>query len=464
MMLMIAGSAFATIELRTLIRDIEIGDDDARAGDISMVMISNEFAGVTSGDTIYIRLRLNSGVVLSDTVVDLTQNGGVPALLPVKLENSGTGATLQAPADAIRIVRWRAGEDQIWLEITDDAADWVVVGGVAGPPSTDHPVTWRIGQTQTESNDTFSTAFGAGEANLAAQERLDSSAFDAPLLVDLTNSSLQPAPAPPSMSLLIFDPVAFGGNVSGVQTSASTGGINTGSIQLILFSQDNVIGRAVGVSNKRWISHVPMVNGNFSARLILANGNFIAADVTLVAHDVDGNVLEQAAVNVPGLNYLFAELDELFQSNDVSHIQILGPETTKATLELRANGSPSVPIVETDGGLRGWTFYPNSGGQGFDAIAAINLGSANATVTATFLEPDGTPFHVEQLFTGDDLPPLAKAMAVLDGVIDTAKSKLSDPDSSYAVRFSSSQPIGVVQLRGKPGAGNSFYPISPIVP
>jgi hypothetical protein len=73
-------------------------------------------------EPVYIRLRLDHDATLCKTLVwsnslnpiDRTE---LPIFLPMSFEESTLVDAIAAPAETVSIVRWKAGENEIWIRI-----------------------------------------------------------------------------------------------------------------------------------------------------------------------------------------------------------------------------------------------------------------------------------------------------------------------------------------------------------
>jgi hypothetical protein len=249
-----AGSmVFATVDLRTTIRDVYVEGTCEEAGIITFSVTGNDFPTATTTEPVYIRLRLDHAAVLCKTLVwqnianpnDLTE---LPIYLPIEFEESLAGDTLAAPANTVSIVRWKRGEAEIWLLVQNPTGVWIENGGALDPPTANRRVRWTVGLTARSSWNNSSPAFAMSEANLpsATRDLLGLTTLEAVstlICVDLSGSNLQPLPEPETVSMLNFDPISFDSSTLGVETANSAAGIFIGPQVQTSYSGDTRIAR-----------------------------------------------------------------------------------------------------------------------------------------------------------------------------------------------------------------------------
>lgn len=250
-----AGSmVFATVDLRTTIRDVYVEGSCEEAGIITFSVNGDDFPTATTTEPVYIRLRLDHAAVLCKTLVwqnianpnDLTET---PIYLPINFEELLAGDSISAPENTVSIVRWKRGEPEIWLRVQNPTNTWILSGGVNVPPTANRRVRWTIGLTARTSWNENNLRFPI-EANLPAATRnigaIAYSELDAVttlICVDLTGSNLEPLPAPAEQSILNFDPISFDSTTTGVDTATSPTGIFIGSQVQTSYSGDTRIAR-----------------------------------------------------------------------------------------------------------------------------------------------------------------------------------------------------------------------------
>lgn len=169
---LLACSLFAGLDYDTTIRHVEYQRTHQRAGNIRWVVHNDNLATATAEQPIYINLALEAGAVLAETLVE---QSGAPAVaspinLPLQLDGQ-PGVTVAAQADAMRIVRWVAGENSVWLEMRQSSNAWLTNGGDTFGPSFDNVVYFTIGLSARESDQLHMLG---SNANLPFATRLSS--------------------------------------------------------------------------------------------------------------------------------------------------------------------------------------------------------------------------------------------------------------------------------------------------
>ncbi|CAM2008134.1 hypothetical protein [Acanthopleuribacter pedis] len=280
-----AGSmVFADVDLSTTIRDVYIRGTCEQAGVINMTVDGDDFADASSTTPVYIRLRLDHGGLLCRTLVWDHPNNPVTftrseIYVPMRLEE-GEGNFLDSLAvnpDALAIVRWKAGEPEIWLRVTQSSSTWIEDNApqTSNAPNPDRRVSWSIGISASRSSLDNQELFLGGTANagspparraslpFAMREDLYATsvingwdpttsdpasleideAVSTLLCVDLSSSNLEALPAPQEDSALNFDPISFDDQTRNVETGASFTNITLGQLTSVAFSDDRIIAR-----------------------------------------------------------------------------------------------------------------------------------------------------------------------------------------------------------------------------
>ena len=248
------SALFATIDLNITIRDVYVDGTCEETGIITMVAEADEFQDASTQEPVYIRLRLDHGAKLCKTLVwsnsanagNLTFN---PIFLPIRFDSFQLGDTVAALPETISIVRWKRGEDEIWLRVQTPTETWIGVGAGTIAPTTEKRCAWTVGITARTSWGVNSPDFAIGRANLPSATRdvtdlTTTGAVSTLICVDLTDSNLEPRPAPQEQSVLNFDPVAFDfGDSSNVETASTANQIIQVPQAGISFSDDRTIAR-----------------------------------------------------------------------------------------------------------------------------------------------------------------------------------------------------------------------------
>lgn len=261
---------FADVDMRTTVRDVYIDGSCEQAGSIVFVMNANDFANASTSEPVYIRITFDKGAKLCKTLVwhadenatDLTYD---PIYLPISFQNSDANTTVTAPARAISVVRWKEGENQIWLRIQSASDSWVGLGAGTQAPDDDNRLSWGLGfsaRTYWEQNNLL---FANQDANLPATTRFDGDdpaltagdvgqedAVSTLLCVDLTDSNLEASPFnPETQTILNFNLISFDRTTFGVFEDPDTATVvNQGQIQIgqviePSFSADNPVAKGI---------------------------------------------------------------------------------------------------------------------------------------------------------------------------------------------------------------------------
>lgn len=450
------SSAFATLDIRTTINPMQIGGSAERAGFLFFRMIRDDFPNATSSNPVYVRLRLDKNAALTETLVDVSASAiGHNPINVVVVVSSNSGSVINIPDESVVIARWRKGESSIWLKFSSSSSFWVTRDGVPGPPTISEPVDIILGQTVGESRNNHFSAFSENRANFPAPTRTNGIEVDTPLLIDLSQSNLQPAPAPDSLSLLRFDPLSLASNTQGVESSLDLP--TPGSLTFPSFSGDTEIGRGIGFRMDRWLFHVPRDSGGFESEFLFSNRGPGNVSVSLIAYDSDANIVAEPSLVVPGSNFSILTKHTLFGDLPVSHVQILGPDDCIAGISYKASGEPSLTAnaVESRKITSFWEYFPEMETFGFDGFALVNMGTAAAELTVSFLDATGNSLGEVALYEDQSFGPLSKKLLLLNDIAPQGTQPT-------LVRFNSSQALGVVALKGTlAGHGpRSLFPVT----
>ncbi len=234
------------VDLRTTIRDVAINNDNQPAGLINFHIDSDDFETASPQNPVYIRMRLDHGATLADSRV-VPGADHQPIYLPIATEYGPYDYDVAAPATAVSIVRWVAGEPSVWLKITAPTSTWLRNNqtGQLEAPNADAPAGFTLGLSAGRSISDNSDLFADGKANLpyATTKGTRHLPSDTQFNVDLTEGNLEPLPAPPMLSALNFDPIAFDSDTEGVEEELDSTDINLGQLEPIPFSDDRMIAR-----------------------------------------------------------------------------------------------------------------------------------------------------------------------------------------------------------------------------
>jgi hypothetical protein len=144
---------FANVDLRTNIQDIYYRGTCEEAGSITMSVNGDDFADATTQTPVFIRIRLDKGAKLCQTLVDFVGTDAFgnphvnnPIWLAMRLEGN-QNQTIIAPPETVSLCRWIRSEDALWLKIQSSSSQWI--NDVAGPvpPDINRRVAWTFGTT-----------------------------------------------------------------------------------------------------------------------------------------------------------------------------------------------------------------------------------------------------------------------------------------------------------------------------
>lgn len=179
------------------------------------------FPSASAANPVYIRAKLSNEARLCATRVDMSGSMNQPLYLALRVAVPGSGH-IQAPPDTLSIVRWKQGEDAIWLKLIHPSTEWATVNS---SPGTFSGVSFALGQTAEESEAWSQAAYLAGEANLPANTLNLSTMEPASTSsnVDLSSGGL--SEFTPDLWMLLK---AFTGS-AGVETASQTSAIQLGN-------------------------------------------------------------------------------------------------------------------------------------------------------------------------------------------------------------------------------------------
>jgi len=148
------GTCILSFPLRAdLIIESDINDIDHRgtqelAGVTRILVNGDDFAGASPENPIFIRLELQQGAVLAQTLVDQTSAIGeiaAPIYLTTEVRDTSGNSTQNVPTDTAAIVRWVNGERHIWIRVQRASSTWLSISNLSFPPNGSNPAVWTIG-------------------------------------------------------------------------------------------------------------------------------------------------------------------------------------------------------------------------------------------------------------------------------------------------------------------------------
>jgi hypothetical protein len=265
---------FATVDLRTNIQDIYYRGTCEEAGSITMSVRGDDFFEASTDTPVFIRIRLDKGGKLCQTLVDRNSatTTNVPIFLAMRYEGSSNNFIVSALPRTVSLIRWRKGEDQIWLRVQLATQYWLqnITSGLLQAPDSNNRVAFTFGQTARNTWTTNTGRYATGQANLPAntthpEEIIAVAAIEEHwavttlICVDVSSSILEAMPA--INSRLNFDTISYSGcsdtveplvcgagQTRGVFTASAPSGIVLGDQTLANFSGDDAIARGNPIS------------------------------------------------------------------------------------------------------------------------------------------------------------------------------------------------------------------------
>ena len=233
----------ANVHQMTTIADIDYRGTHELAGTISFSVDGNDFTSDPIHFPVYVRFRLESGVVLSETLVAPAPDPALhrPYYLAAFITDPPT-ATINMPPDAISLVRWKSGENEFWIRVNTPSDEWIDDSGVLQPPTWNKHVQFRIGISGAQSTAELAALYAVGKANRPSNGDVDGVPASTELWVDASSSILTLFPDPDSE--LAFYSLATDGQTVGVETDEHSFQIRMGDATSANLSGDDVIARA----------------------------------------------------------------------------------------------------------------------------------------------------------------------------------------------------------------------------
>ncbi|MCB9396674.1 MAG: hypothetical protein H6510_02545 [Acidobacteria bacterium] len=199
-------SALATVDINCNAQFVALDSGPQLAGPMTLTVDGDDFfeAGPTTPE--YIRITLQNGATLAQTLVDIQSapSNNQPIYLAMRLDNTQTDWTLTADPQAVSIVRWREGENQIYLKVTQQSNKWLFNGTQNQAPDYNNRVAFQFGVDARFSYQINAPLLAVQRANRLANSR-DSSTNPTELnfmstlfCIHLDSSQVQPFPSPES--------------------------------------------------------------------------------------------------------------------------------------------------------------------------------------------------------------------------------------------------------------------------
>lgn len=347
---------FANVDLRTNIQDIFYRGTCEEAGAITMSVNGNDFVNASTSTPVFIRVRLDKLAVLCSTLVDCNacpdnnvSCGPFENFIYLAMRVEGQNFFLMnAPAETVSIIRWRAGEDQIWLRVQSSSSGWVnnTQAGTIGAPDDNSSVAWTFGVSARSSHLTNLPLYNNVQANLPCNTLCPGDPGDLDyyvstlICVDVSGSTLLPESTTAGnsdQSALKFDSISYDDGAPNymslgdchemteeISCATTAQDIDKGRQLPINFSGDNVIAR--GITQNCELSF--RKHGLVYADLCLDPGGQGVADdcwipltntLTLdMACDYGLNFLTQFVISTPGFESYGFEVDTYTNGDPVS--------------------------------------------------------------------------------------------------------------------------------------------------
>ncbi len=228
------------VDITTTRPNIDYRSYGQRAGTMTMTVNGHEFFEASPQTPVFVRIRLNKGARLAETLVDVETAlwRNEPIFLAMSLL-ADDDSILRAPAHTVSIVRWKQGEIEFWLRVQTTSSFWLEDSGNLYPPDINHRIQWTIGRSIEADRAYNEPLFAMGKANLRNNVR---SLIPVPtfLLLHTAFSILEPHPNVNSM--MEFDAIGFDSQTSGVLTEEHSSGILFGDGVTANFSGDDILG------------------------------------------------------------------------------------------------------------------------------------------------------------------------------------------------------------------------------
>jgi Leucine-rich repeat (LRR) protein len=207
---------------------------------------------------------------------------------------------------------------------------------------------------------------------------------------------------------------------------------------------------------KRWIPHITRSGGVFETHILISNYSSEPGTIQLNAFDENGQFLESEVLLLAGNERYTNSLSQLFTSDAVSHLGILGSDEVVVTAGYKTSLGSGATAHCKESHLSGYEFWIYTGEWDivFDGLALINIGEESSTVTITSFDGEGN--QIAETHFDTELAPFAKQLAVFSDLL---------PEQTKLVRVTTTQPSMATFLRGTlPGFLPGFlYETTPVI-
>jgi len=138
----------ADVYLQSTLNDIDHRGHHQLVGSTTQHVAGNEFPGASPETPVFIRFTLDDNAKLSETLVDQNSNDPIiskPIYLALEYIRD-TDFRINAPPESVAIVRWVAGETEIWIAVQSDTSTWLInEQEETKPPDADNEVAFTFG-------------------------------------------------------------------------------------------------------------------------------------------------------------------------------------------------------------------------------------------------------------------------------------------------------------------------------
>lgn len=297
-MLLLILSTWMNVDLITQVNELHPQSLGQWAGTLTMSVNGNDFFDASPDTPVYIRIRLDKGVRLAETLVDVesSPSRNEPISLAMSLQ-ALDGSRLNAPRNTVRIVRWRRGEINIWLQVQFSSSDWIDQSGSYLPPDINRRVAWTIGRSIEEDQLVNEPLLAMGRANISSNFR-GLKAVDTHIMVDSLNSFMD-------FELdreLNSDTIGFDFQTQFVRSAEFASEIQTGEAAVANFSGDDTLGIAAD-HGEYWL--MPMDLQGFKTDIDVPNPSGQGRPISVEVFEDDGISIGSETITLkPGFNNL----------------------------------------------------------------------------------------------------------------------------------------------------------------
>ncbi len=334
-MLFLFLSTWMNVDLNTHANELKARALDQWAGTLAMRVNGNEFPEASPVMPVYIRIRLDKGVKLAETLVDLITSPTryEPISLAMSLKSTDD-SQLIAPQDTAQIVRWLQGESEFWLRVQHTSSHWLEKSGVLQAPDLDHVVEWTMGRSIEEDRLVNEPLVPLGRANLPTNVQ-GSDAVHTHIIVDSSVSILTYKPPYRESNL---DIIAMNYQTQGVRTAEHSTQIQLGDAASANFSGDDTLGIATDQGDF-WL--IPLDLRGYETVIQVPNSTGHSRPISIEMLADTGTPFAAVPLSInPGFNQLTN-----YNTNTAILIRESGELHIKLVLSNRFNQRFSIPAI-----------------------------------------------------------------------------------------------------------------------